>query len=110
MTKDEFILYQALMIYDYYTWKTNALASLAKHNVLSKAFVKDILNFPCGFDPEKLLQQACFNLKIGTLKTSMKSLRELAREYLHDIEDKNMPNAKNFNDMINSIAPTFDAL
>jgi len=104
MTKDEYILYQAILIKKQNDWRYKLFGSFGKNRKLWHYLHNNhpLFEFPCGFNPERLLQQACFNLNIGTLNTPLHELWELADEYFNNIKDKTAPNSKAFTDAINA--------
>lgn len=102
MTKDEYILYQAIVIKKQHDWQMKLFTSLREKPKFWKYLCDNhpFFEFPCGFDPDALLSKACFELKIGTLETPLHDLWKLADEYFANIKDKTAPNSKAFCDAI----------
>jgi len=102
MTKDEFILYQTILIKKQLDWRVSLFASLGKNSkFLSYLCDKHpFLKFPCGFNTDRMLGEACIALKIGTVHTPIHELWKLAEEYHENIADKTSPNSKAFRDAI----------
>ena len=103
MTKNEFILYQAIVIKKQRDWKNDLFASLGKKPKFCRYLCDNhpFFKFPCGFDADMLLSMACFKLKIGTVYTQRCELWKLAEEYYSKMKDKTPPNSKAFRAAIN---------
>jgi hypothetical protein len=103
MTKDEYILYQAIVIKKQHDWKIKLFSSFDKNMKFWKYLCDNypFFEFPCGFDPSRLLSEACFNLNIGTLDMPLRELGKLADEYYANVKDKTTPNSKEYCKAIN---------
>jgi len=103
MTKDEFILYQAIVIKKQRDWRNDLFISLGKKHKFWRYLCDNhpFFKFPCGFDVDRLLSMACFELKIGTLDTPLHELWKLAEVYYAKVKDKTHPNSKAFCAAIN---------